>query len=248
MTITEIDPRIEARREEIRRESGRKRLRVLVIVAVVLVTLVGTYLTIESPFLDVDHVDVTGAVHLSPEQVRAAAAIAPGRALLRVDLGAVARRVERLPWVARVHVKRDLPGTLRVQVVEAKPVAFVRARGQVAVIGPDDRVIAWSRTVPAGGVEITGVRRVPARGQLLSPPGTAAVVEAVPAELRPRVRAIALRPDTIAVLYLGGEIRLGGADHLDAKYAAALAVIHAYAGRPFDFVDVSVPTDPVSSP
>jgi hypothetical protein len=62
------------------------------------------------------------------------------------------------------------------------------------------------------------------------------------------VGAVALLSNTIAVLYLGGEIRLGGADHLDAKYAAALAVIHAYAGKPLNFVDVSVPSDPVSSP
>jgi cell division protein FtsQ len=249
MTMLEMDPRIEARRADVRREVGRKRLRVLVLVAVLVVVTVGSYLTVESPFLDVDHVDVTGAIHLTPARVRAAAAIEPGRALLRVDLGAVARRVEQLPWVARARVRRSLPGTLRIQVVEAKPVGFVSSRGRVAVIGPDDRVIAWTRSVPAGAVEITGVRQVPARGQLLSPAGTARVIAALPAEIRLRVRSIALRPASVVVLLDAGEVRIGAVADLPAKFSAALAVMHSsYATRPFEYIDVSVPTDPVSKP
>jgi hypothetical protein len=168
----EMDPRIEARRDEVRREYAQKRLRILVIVAVVVVVLVGTYLVVESPFLDVDRVEVNGAVHVTPKQVRRAAAIDEGRALLRVDLDNVARRVEALPWVASASVHRDLPGTLRIDVHEARPLAFVRANGRVAVIGPGDRVVALTREPPAGAIEITGVRRVPDRDETMSPAGT----------------------------------------------------------------------------
>jgi cell division protein FtsQ len=248
VTTLEMDPRIEARRADVRREVGRRRMRVLVVVAVLVVLVVGTYLTVESPFLDVDHVDVTGAIHLRPARVRAAAAIEPGRALLRVDLGAVARRVEQLPWVDRARVRRALPGTLRIQVFEAKPVGFVRSRGRVAVIGPDDRVIATPSRAPAGAVEITGVRQVPIRGQLLSPAGTSRVIAALPPELRPRVRSIALRPDTVVVVLDAGEIRLGTVSDLPAKFSSALAVIHSYGFRAPEYVDVSVWTDPVSRP
>jgi cell division protein FtsQ len=244
----EIDPRIEARREEVRREFAQKRLRILVIVAVLVVLVVGTYLVVESPFLDVDRVEVNGAVHIMPKQVRRAAGIETGRALLRVDLAAVADRVERLPWVAKATVHRDLPGTLRIDVREAKPLAFVRVPGQVAVIGPGDRVVAFSREPPAGAVEITGVRRVPRRNEVLSPAGTSRVVSAMPAELVPHVRAVALRPDTVALLLDAGEVRLGNAGDLAAKFAATVAVMHTYNGAPFEYIDVSVPTDPVSKP
>jgi hypothetical protein len=246
--MLDIDPRIEARRAEVQREFSRRRFRVLVAIAIVVVLTVGTYLAIESPFLDVDHVDVSGAVHISPATVRAAAAVTPGRALLRVDLGAVARRVEQLPWVEDAHVRRDLPGTLRIDVVESKAVGYVRSHGAVAVIGPDDRVIAVTRSVPAGAFEITGVRRVPARDQLLSPAGTARVITAIPAALRPRVRAVALRPATIAVVLDAGEVRLCNGTELAAKFDAALAVMQTYNGAPFDYIDVCVPADPVSRP
>jgi hypothetical protein len=244
--MTEMDPRIEARRAEVRREVGRRRLLVLVIVAVVVVVLVGAYLTVESPLLDVDRVEVSGAVHVSPAGVRTVAAIAPGRALLRVDLGAAARRVEQLPWVARAQVRRDLPGTVRIDIVEAKAVAFVRSRAVIAAVGRDDRVIAWTRARPAGAVEITGVRRVPRRGELLSPAGTARVVSALPAEVRPRVRFVELRARTVAVVLDAGELRLGTVRDLAAKYSAALAVMRAYGTAPFNYIDVSSPANPVS--
>jgi cell division protein FtsQ len=244
-----MDPRIEARRAEVQREYGRKRLRVLVLVAVVVVLLVGSYLTVESPFLDVDRIEVVGAQHVLPKRVRAAAGIDEGRALLRVDLGAVARRVEKLPWVDRAHVKRDLPGILRIDVDEAKAVAYVRTRGMIAVIGRDDRVIAWARDVPAGAIEVTGVRRVPRRGELLAPGGTARVVAALPPELAPRARSVALRSTGVVVLLDTGELRLGSVGDLDAKFAAALAVMHtSYPAGVFTYIDVSVPTSPVSRP
>jgi cell division protein FtsQ len=248
MTMVDIDPRIEARRAEVQREFSRRRFRILVAIAVVVVLTIGTYLTIESPFLDVDHVDVSGAVHLSPATVRAAAAIVPGRALLRVDLGAVAGRVEALPWVAHARVRRDLPGTLRIDVTEEKAVGYVQAHGDIGVIGPQDRVVATTRAVPAGAVEITGVRRMPARGQLLSPAGTARVIEGIPPALRAHVRAVALRPATIAVVLDVGEIRLCNGSALAAKFDAALAVMQTYNGASFDYIDVCVPADPVSRP
>jgi cell division protein FtsQ len=245
----EMDPRIEARRAEVQREYGRKRLRVLVIVAVVVVLVVGSYLAIESPFLDVDRIEVVGASHVLPKRVRAAAGVDDGRALLRVDLAAVAKRVEQLPWVERARVKRDLPGTLRIDIDESKPVAYVRTRGMIAVIGRDDRVIAWAREVPAGAIEVTGVRRVPKRGQLLSPVGTARVIAALPPELAPHARSVALRTESVVVLLDVGEVRLGTVSDLEAKFAAAIAVMQAsYADSTFDYIDVTVPTSPVSSP
>lgn len=248
MTMVDMDPRIEARRDAVRREHGRRRLRVLVTIAVVLGVVVGTYLAIESPFLDVDRVTVVGAAHLTPARVEAAAGIEHGDALLRVDLGAVTRRVEALPWVATASAHRDFPGTLRVEVTEARAVAYVRARGVVAVIGPNDRVIARTRRVPKGAVPVTGVRTLPRFGDLLSPAGTTHVIEAMPAALRPHVRSLALRPDNVVLVLDRGEIRLGTVAQPAAKLAAAVAVMEQYHGAPFDYIDVKVPSAPVAKP
>src|SRR5204862_6249298 len=123
--------------------------------------------------------------------VRAAARVNLGDPLLFVNQGAVARRVEHLPWVEHASVHRDMPGTLRITVTEYVPTSYVRAPdGRVALIASTGRVIGIGRRVPAAAVEIRGVRVVPAVGSLLSPPESADVMRQLPARLRARVGAI----------------------------------------------------------
>jgi hypothetical protein len=83
---------------------------------------------------------------------------------------------------------------------------------------------------------------------LLSPVGTTRVIQALPAELAPHVRAVALRPDTVAVVLDVGEVRLGTVSELAAKFSAAVAVMHTYNGARFDYIDVSSAPNPVSMP
>src|SRR5437879_3611381 len=110
MTPISIDPRIRERRIEVIREAGRRRLRITLIVASTIVVLGLAYLAVRSPLLDVDHVRVNGARSESAADILAAARVHLGAPLLFVDTGAVARRVEGLPWVEHASVHRDLPG------------------------------------------------------------------------------------------------------------------------------------------
>jgi cell division protein FtsQ len=241
-----IDPRIRERRIEVIREAGRRRLRITLVVASTIVVVGLAYLAVRSPLFDVDHVRVTGARSESAGEIRAAARVHLGAPLLFVDTGAVARRVERLPWVEHAHVRRDLPGTLTITVTDYVPTAYVRAPdGRVALIASTGRVVAIGRRVPAAAVEIRGERVVPAVGSLLSPPEAADVVGQLPARLRPRVGAIDV--DVFALeLRGGGQIRLGSLDHLGAKGVAALAVLDHLGGTAFTYIDVSAPRAPVS--
>lgn len=242
-----IDPRIRERRIEVIREAGRRRLRITLVAASAIVVIGLAYLAVHSPLLNVDHVRVTGARRESPSAVQAATGVRRGAPLLFVDAGAVARRVERLPWVERARVHRDFPGTLSVRITEYVPTVYVRAPdGRVALVASNGRVIALTRTVPAGAVEIRGERVVPAVGSLLSPPEAADLVRQLPPRLGALVRAIHVG-DTFALgLRGGGEIRLGTLDHLRAKGIAAVAVLDRLGGATFSYIDVSAPKAPVS--
>jgi cell division protein FtsQ len=242
----EIDPRIEARRELVRRASTRKRARRLVIVAIVVVVLIGTYLTINSPFLAIRHVEVRGNDHVSTAQVRAASGVRTGRPLLRTDLGPIATRIEQLPWVARAHVTRHLPNTIRIDVVEAQPVAYVRVKGRNALIDRNGQIVAVAPTPPPGTVPITGISRVGALHRQLFPKGLGAVVQAIPPALRAHVRALAVAPGSLTLTLDDGAVRLCNATTPAAKFAAAAAVIATFGGRPFQYVDVCVPADPTA--
>lgn len=62
--------------------------------------------------------------HLRPQQIAAAAAIAPGAHLFDVNLEAVRTQVEALPWVSHARVSRVWPGRIAIRVWERKPYAL----------------------------------------------------------------------------------------------------------------------------
>jgi cell division protein FtsQ len=82
-----------------------------------------------TPRLGARTLEVTGNSHASREEVLGAAHLTIGSNVLAVDLERAARQIERLPWVARATVTRQLPSTLRVAVEERSPAALVAVGG-----------------------------------------------------------------------------------------------------------------------
>lgn len=242
-----INPRIRERRIEVIRQAGRRRLRVLLVVSIVLSTAGLAFLAVTSPMLDVDRITVTGAQHVTAAQVRAASGVRMHDHLLFVDLGKATRRLEQLPWVRTATVRRDLPGTLRISVSEYTPVAYVRVPGGVVLLAANGHAIDRAKTPPAHTVEIRGVRRPPAAGELLAPPDAAGVVAQLPTALAQRVGAVDVSGDGIALDVVGnGEIRLGDSSDLAAKGASALAVLGHIGAAHYSYIDVSTPDRPSS--
>jgi cell division protein FtsQ len=241
-----INPRIRERRIEVQREAGRRRLRVLLVVSCVLSVAGLTFLAVTSPMLDVDRIRIAGAHHMTDAEVRSASGVHVHDHLLFVDTGAVARRVERLPWVAKASVKRDLPGTLQVTIREYVPIAFVRVPDGVMLVAGNGHVIGHADTPPPGGIEIKGVRQAPGVGDLLSPPDAAGIVAHLPVALATQVVAVDVSGNGLALVLASGQIRLGNSTQLDAKAASALAVLAHLDTKPFTYIDVSTPARPVS--
>jgi cell division protein FtsQ len=69
--------------------------------------------------------------HLTPQQIGAAAAIAPGARLFDVNLEEVRKQVEALPWVAHARVSRVWPGRIAIRAWERKPYALWGDKGLV---------------------------------------------------------------------------------------------------------------------
>lgn len=84
--------------------------------------------------LGVRHVEVAGASDPLGQQVRDAAAITEGTPLARLDTGAVAARLERLPEVDSATVRRDWPRSVVIAVRERVPVAVVRGKGSAQAL------------------------------------------------------------------------------------------------------------------
>ncbi len=99
--------------------------------------------------LVVRSVTVTGTHLVGSSRVIAAADVPPGTPLLRVDTGAVARRVEAIPQVASARVTKDWPDHLVIAVTERVPVLAVKmAGGGYDLVDPTGVPVRWAKNRP----------------------------------------------------------------------------------------------------
>ncbi len=143
------DPRIEARRREVARDEGRKRLRLLIALAVITLLSIGALVGLQSSWLDIDEVVVVGGERTSADQVRTASGIMVGTPLVDLDLAEAAAAIEGLPWIASATVTRTWDGTVTAEVTERTPAAALPA--------PDDSFML----IDAAGRQLGSVAQRP---------------------------------------------------------------------------------------
>ena len=228
----------------VRRFSARARQRrlraarpwLVAVLALALCAAVGWVVT-GTALLGVRTVEVHGAVLVDPEQVRQAAAIAPGTPLATLDLSAVSHRVGALAPVRSAAAARDWPSTVVITVTERVAVAALAGPGEGWRLLDDQGVVF--RTVPARPAG-TAVFQLAEPGP--ADPDTRAAL-AVFAALTPALRAnlvrlVALRATNIRLELSGGrEIIWGDATQNAAKARVATSLL----ARPGDVIDVSAP-------
>jgi cell division protein FtsQ len=125
-----------------------------------------------APALAVAHIEVLETRRADAEALRRRLDAWRGRNLVELDLSAVAAAATREPWVQEASVKRVLPDTLRVNVIERSPCAIAVIGGlshviDVAghVIGPsgpglaDDLPVLLGLDPLSGDALVAGLRR-----------------------------------------------------------------------------------------
>lgn len=239
-----IDPRLRERRVAVQRAAGRKRLRRLLVGLAVIAGLAALAAATFTPLADVDTVVVAGAAHTGADPVRDAAAVA-GRPVLWFDADAAAARVEALPWVDTATVHRELPATVRIEVRERTPIAFVALDGYSVLVDERGRVLTTIApdAVDRPRVELTAVGTVPAPGATLEHLAAVDVAARLTGPLAERARVVQGEP-LVVFLDDATEVRLGDATDVAQKIEAADAVLHARGDAPFRYIDVRVPSAP----
>jgi cell division protein FtsQ len=81
-----------------------------------------------------DDIQISGAPHLTRDQVLSVFGADLERNIFRVPLAERRADLERLPWAEHATVMRLLPNRLRVQITERTPVAFVRQGTQIGLV------------------------------------------------------------------------------------------------------------------
>jgi cell division protein FtsQ len=203
-----------------------------------------------TPLFDAKSIGVEGEKHLTERQVIRLAGISPDTNVLRLDEGAVRRRLERNPWIADAVVSTSLPSTVTISVTERVAVAVaITADGRV-LVATDGRPLGTA----AKGVVLPEVRLIGDPGG----PGPAfdavaagaGVAGALPPVLRSSVEMVAIDTAGIIELHLadGVTVTYGGPIDLDLKAEAIQAILDhaAEEGRTLVSIDVTAPAAPTA--
>lgn len=234
-----IDPRIRARRVEVHRAEGRRRLRFLAVAAGLVAVAVAAWGLTRTPLLDLDHVRVDGAEGADAEVVRERAALANGTAMFDLDLGAAERAVAELAWIKSVRAEREWPGSVRLTVEPRTGVAVLAddlsafvVDDEGVVIGPADDgtdlpAVRWTTTAVPGEAERDALPAI-------------AVARAIPDDLRPWVERVTIDEDGLGLDLIGSAtVRLGDGGLMEDKLGAVRSVLQNVDLECLDFIDVT---------
>jgi cell division protein FtsQ len=189
-----------------------------------------------SSLLAVKEVRVVGAVNVSADSVRQAAAIPSGIPLARVGTGGIVNRVEALPRVASVEVRRGWPNVLVIVVTERQPLAVTRDGNGWTYLDATGARFGSLTSVPHGMASVSAASDTAMSSAL-------AVYAALPKALATRVATVAARTrdDVVLTLVDGTSVQWGDASESDRK-AAVLASLLKVKATSYDVSAPDLPT------
>ena len=226
-------------------------LRVLAAVVAAVALLAGGWIWLRSSSLvAVEEVRVTG-VERSPggSAIRSSlTSVAMDMTTLNVDRAALDEAVRRFPVVKSLDVSTDFPRGMTIAVVQRRPVAALVGGGVPVAVAADGVLLRGEKTsglpavtakVPFGAPRLTGGRALE-QVRLLG---------AAPAHLRGRASAVAYSAGGYTVRLSGyPELRLGGPDRLESKWAAAVRILRDASVAGASYIDLRVPERPAVGP
>jgi cell division septal protein FtsQ len=107
-------------------------------------------------FFEVRRLELIGGRYLTPAAVAGALAVRPGTSVFD-ELGSLEVKARALPGVVEAKVSRRIPGTIRVTVREAEPVALAERGGRLVLLDASGRVLPFDPTQPAADLPIAEV-------------------------------------------------------------------------------------------
>lgn len=101
------------------------------------------------PRFAVKQIEIAGAVHTPRAAIEAVTWRYVGANLFDLDISRVQNDLRSVSWVRAVNIEKKLPGTLRINVAERRPVALLQENGRLAYVDEDG--IRFADLSPAVG-------------------------------------------------------------------------------------------------
>ena len=247
-TRAAMDPRLRARRAEVARAEGRRRLRIVIALSVVTVGVIAGFWAVDSPLFDVDEIAVVGNDRVEADHLREVAGIVPGTPLLDVDLQGAADRVAALPWVASVAVERSIGGEVAIVVVERTPGPVLPpADGGWVLVDDSGRQLERVEARPVGSIPVAGIGLDGRLGQPVDADAQRVlrVLGGLSVAAAEATSQVILDQGTIFLtLSDGGRVRLGDHTGLETKMVALETMLDRVDLRCLHEIDLRVASAP----
>ncbi len=255
-TSVTMEPRIRDRRVEVRRAIGRRRLRMIIAVAIVVVAGVAALAVLGSSVFGVraDQVDVIGAVYTDSEALSEIIDDLVGRPTLTLDTERAEQQLRSIAWVESAQVRASFPHRLTIDIRERAPLATFRGPdGLFRVIDRDGRVLDVITGEPVAYLllEIPDVDNL-SQGQFTTqgPAAAADLVQALTPGIRQRVQMmeVALDGSDLVVVLAPWEgstdrspirVQFGAASDLLVKLVRLESVLEIAEQRNATNIDIS---------
>lgn len=240
--------RFEAKRLDLERRAGLRRLRIVLGLTFVTSFAVGVIAFINSSWFDVDSISVTGADRSDPDLIVAASGIELGQGLLEVDREAASAGVALVPWIGEATVERSWTGEIVITVAERPPSAALSAGGRFALVDDHGRQLEIVDRRPDGylpirGITSSGVAGEPAPSEALP---VIALLDALPADVRAQVSGVTVEERHLYLdLAIGGRVDFGDGSELAEKLQSVETMLARVDLSCLDTIDVRVPAAPV---
>jgi cell division protein FtsQ len=204
----------------------------------VAVVLVAAWLVGFSGVLGVRTVTVSGEHRVSSGQITAAARIAHGAPLARLDTAAVRARIAAIPAIRTVTVSTGYPSTVRIRVTERVAVGYRLDADGAVLVDADNVQFATVARAPRGLPELA------VTGEEARSAAAATVAAALPASFAGAVSRIAVPTVQSITLTLtdGRTVLWGGTDRSGEKAKLVPVLVH----QPGNYFDVSDPSSVIS--
>jgi hypothetical protein len=191
---------------------GKLGVGVLLVLGTACATAYGGYrLALSSSQFALQKLDVSTSRRVSERQLLERAGITLGQNLLGVDVHAAEERLLGDPWIRSVRLVRQLPHTLRVELVEREALALASLDGDLFVVGADGEPFkAWQAGDPTDLPVLTGVTlealardRTGAIARLATGLSVLSHYERLPVSQQQPPQEVNLSPDGAVVLSVG---------------------------------------------
>jgi cell division protein FtsQ len=229
----------------------RRRLRIALIALAVALPLAGAgWLWLrQSPFVSVEHVQITGVYGADAQAVQAALTqAAHGMSTLDVSDGALEAAVAPLRVVRELRAIPSFPHSLRIEVVEQPPVAVLTVGGVRTAVAADG--VALGSTLASGSLPSVTGYRLAAPGARVGGAtllGELTVLGAAPSLLARHIERVYSGPKGLTVAMRNGLLVYFGDDERPhAKWLSLARVLADPSSAGASYVDVRLPSHPAA--